>query len=351
MAGSPGAARSLPIAQWPEADRQGWHGACRPSLRLKSGGAASHLASVTRDDLARRYGYFLDFLERADRLNRQAAAAAQVTPENVQSYLAELQARVSSVTVYGSIYKLRRAAELIAPACQYAWLSEIEKDLALVMQPKSKFDRLVLTEVLLETGLILIAEAESSAGSELSRARRVRNGLMVALLALHPIRLKNFAALEIGRTFVEIKGSWWIVLPPQSTKSRRLDERRVAHIFLARAISAYISRHRPVLARSENPPPALWLGSNDGAPMTYNTVERVVTETTRSAIGVSVCPHLFRTAAASTAAVYGATTPHLASAILAHTDPRVTEEHYIRATSMTVAQEYAAIIGAYRRGD
>ena len=36
---------------------------------------------------------------------------------------------------------------------------------------------------------------------------------MIALLAVCPIRLKNFAALEIGRTFREVEGSWWIVLP------------------------------------------------------------------------------------------------------------------------------------------
>jgi hypothetical protein len=31
----------------------------------------------------------------------------------------------------------------------------------------------------------------------------LRNGLMIALLAHRPIRLKNYAALEIGHTFKE----------------------------------------------------------------------------------------------------------------------------------------------------
>jgi hypothetical protein len=38
------------------------------------------------------------------------------------------------------------------------------------------------------------------------RAYQVRNGLMVALLAFCPIRRKNFAALEVGRSFIKIKG-------------------------------------------------------------------------------------------------------------------------------------------------
>ena len=340
--------RSMPITAWPAADRDGWERASRPSSRLTRGGAASHLADITRDDFARRYGYFLDFLERTSRLDRQASAAAQVTLENVELYLAELQARVSSVTVYGSIYKLRRAAELIAPASNFAWLTEIEKDLAFVMRPKSKFDRLVSTGVLVKAGLTLFIEAELSDRSELARARGVRNGLMVALLAYHPMRLKNFAALELGRSFVEIKGSWWIVLSYRTTKSCRVDERRVPDV-LKRPFDSYINQYRPILARSYRSTNALWLSSNDGSPMGYSGVERLISQTTLSAIGVNVSPHLFRTAAASTAAVHGGSTPHLASAVLHHTDRRVTEEHYIRASSMSASRIYAEIISDYLR--
>jgi integrase len=53
---------------------------------------------------------------------------------------------------------------------------------------------------------------------------------------------------------------------------------------------------------------------------------------------------LFRTAAATTAAAYGGDTPNLASALLNHTDPRVTEEHYNRTSSMTASKIYTGII-------
>jgi integrase len=66
------------------------------------------------------------------------------------------------------------------------------------------------------------------------------------------------------------------------------------------------------------------------------------------AVGVDVSPHLFRTAAASTAAAYGANTPHLASVLLNHTDPRVTEEHYNRASTVSAAAVYARIISGFR---
>jgi integrase len=72
-----------------------------------------------------------------------------------------------------------------------------------------------------------------------------------------------------------------------------------------------------------------------------------VSKVTLQALGVDVSPHLFRTAAASTAAAYGGSTPHLASAILNHTDPRVTEEHYNRASSISASEIYAEIVNSY----
>src|SRR3954451_2634993 len=104
------AIRSLPINLWPKADQLAWESAWRPPDRLKRGGAAGHLKPITRDDLARRYGYFLDFLSRRNSLLMDGPAARHVTSKNIDDYLTEIKQRVSSVTVYGSIYKLRRTS-------------------------------------------------------------------------------------------------------------------------------------------------------------------------------------------------------------------------------------------------
>ena len=54
-----------------------------------------------------------------------------------------------------------------------------------------------------------------------------RNGLMIALLALHPIRSKNLASLSLSRSFVRQGDSWCIHLGSKETKSGRPDVRRV----------------------------------------------------------------------------------------------------------------------------
>ena len=341
--------RSLPIEFWPESDRKAWISASRPSERLKRGGAGSHLKPITLSDLERRYGYFLDCLNRRGLLDPNKTAGAHVTPENVCTYLEELTARVGSVTVQGAIYKLRRACELIDPARDLSWLADIEKDLALVMRPRSKADRWVLTETLVEAGLTLIEEAENSRKmSNLSRARQIRDGLMITMLAMHPIRLKNFADLKIGRNFVEIKSSWWIVLSASETKEGRPDERRIDDL-IQPALNRYLKKYRPFLAGANQTTAALWLASNDGHPMTYDGVARAITETTRAAVGVAVSPHLFRTAIASSAAIHGGANPHLASALLHHTDPHVTEAHYMRASSISAGQSLRSIIQGYMK--
>ena len=54
--------------------------------------------------------------------------------------------------------------------------------------------------------VLLIVEAQQLADNEFARARRVRNGLMIALLAVCPSRLKNYSTLEIGYTFKHVHG-------------------------------------------------------------------------------------------------------------------------------------------------
>jgi site-specific recombinase XerD len=337
-----GGIRSLVKELWPLADRIAWEAASRPGVRLKRGGAASHLKPVTQNDLARRYGYFLDFLSRSERLDPEAKAGAHVTLEKVEQYVEELKGRVGSVTVYGSIHKLRRITQLIAPERDITWLTEIERDLLSQMRPKSKSDRIVLSEVIIEAGLTLIAEAELGTKlRKLTRARMVRNGLMLALLAHSPIRLKNFAALEIRRSIVKIDNTWWILLEASETKEKRADERPIEED-LGEAIDKYLDVYRPILTGGVDNTNALWIGIN-GEAMAQCSVAEVVTETTRSTLGVAINPHLFRTAAATTTAVHAGDKPHLGSALLHHRHPTVTQENYNRASSISAGRAYREI--------
>jgi integrase len=296
-----GGIRSLPKELWPSADRAAWEAACRPGVRLLRGGAASHLRPITQNDLARRYGYFLDFLSRSGRLDPEAEAGAHVTLENIEPW-----------------------------------------------RPKSKWDRIVLSEVIIEAGLTLIAEGELATKlSKLTRARMVRNGLMLALLAQCPIRLKNFAALEIGRSIAKIDDTWWILLQASETKEKRADERPIEED-IGEALDKYLEVYRPILSGGAKATNALWIGIS-GQAMAQWSVGDVITETTRSTLGVAINPHLFRTAGVTTTAVHAGDKPHLGSALLHHRHPTVAQESYNRASSISAGRAYREIIQRFRR--
>lgn len=290
---------------------------------------------------------FLDFLERSDLLDRDAPAAAHSTPDNVSKYIEELQGRVRTVTIWNCIYKLRRASALMVPDADFCWLAEIEKDIAFTMQPKSKYDRLVLSERLLEAAMTLIIEAELSDCSPVECAKRVRNATMIAFLSLCPLRAKNFAALEIGKTFRNIAGAWWITLPGQTTKSGNPIERQVPSL-IKPIMDKYIHVYRPVLVRPDRPNNSLWPSVTRGEAIRPNNISTLISKITEETIGVAVCPHLFRTAASSTAAIYGGDMPYLGSALLDHRDPRINEQHYKRVSSMSAAQTYATLVDELR---
>ena len=104
---------SLPFELWPEADRKAWTAACQPGARLKRGGAAGHLRPDSRAVHERHYGNFLGFLDRNGLLRQDAPAAANVTPENVVTYLAEAKACMTSTMLRAPIRHLRKLGTIL----------------------------------------------------------------------------------------------------------------------------------------------------------------------------------------------------------------------------------------------
>jgi hypothetical protein len=219
--------RSLPLSSWPLALQSAWAEACRPR-RLRRGGRAAHLGPVAQADYVRHLGYLLQFLQDQEWLAVDAEIGDQLTPEMIEAYLARARLSWDSVTLYHNLFKLRRAAEFIDHRSDLAWLKPIEADLRAVVQPRDRSDRLVMSDRLVKAGLALAEQAEKSINLKpAKRARLYRNGLMVALLALCPIRLKNFTGLTLGTSFRRSGNRLWIVLAAGDTKTGRPDERPV----------------------------------------------------------------------------------------------------------------------------
>lgn len=353
--------RSLPLAHWPAADASAWLDSCRPGQRLQRGGPAAHLKPITRSDLERRYGYFLTYLVEQGELDSDASPGQQITPYTVDGYLGHVGKIWRSVTIAQTILKLVRMAGLLAPAANWGWLRELANDLELVARPKPRFDRIVSSGRLAQVGFEAIELAHGDVHlMTCRRAKRVRDGLMVALLAHAPIRLKNFANLILGESFRRVGDRWWIVLPGRDTKTSRPDERPLPK-HLNPAVAMYLTCARPVLLGREDfviddvtqagqsglLSGPLWLATGS-KPLGYSGVERAIMDTTRYTLGRAISPHDFRRNGATTARLQAGTEPHLASGLLQHRAEEVTE-NYNLASSLEASDRFAELVSAVER--
>ncbi len=229
-----GERQTLRISEWPEPTRA-WErlpAECATEERRigessRSGQPGRHCPAL----------WSVPRLSEADRPARSERAGSKPsTPANVEAYMADFEGKISSVTAWNCIYKLRRAAQLLDPTADFTWLIEIEEISKLLQEPRSKLNRFVYTEQMVKAGLTLIEKARGIQDTVFKRARGIRNGLMLALLAANPTRrIKNFASLEIGKTFKKIKGRWWNSFASQSDKNeaatRRTAGRKLAEPF------------------------------------------------------------------------------------------------------------------------
>ena len=162
---------------------------------------------------------------------------------------------------------------------------------------------------------------------------------MIALLALCPIRLGNFAELRIGRQIRRIGDTWWIILEAAETKSGRPDERPIPEI-LTSHIDRWLERWRPIFLRTAD---AFW-PSTKGGPLAYACVGQIITETTLRELGVAISPHLFRDCAVYTVATEAGDRMGIASGLLQHTDPHTTEKYYNKGASLGAVRQYQQIL-------
>jgi hypothetical protein len=274
----------------------------------------------------------------------------------MERFLEVARAAWGSVTLAYSVYKIRRVAEILCPDSDLRWLRELEADLRFDMRPKRRPENFT-TQELTEAGLSLFRQADlSETLSPVKKAVLARNGLMVAVLALHPMRHKNFYELTLGRQLRLTERSWWIELEAEETKTRKHDEKRLAGD-LTPFLNEYLKNYRPnllqagsisleggshaVLDELESVTGPLWV-SVEGVRLSYSGVGLATTDSTEATLGIRLSPHAFRRALTTTA--IHSHRPDLATAILQHTDPRVTAEYYDRSSSLKAGDELRKIL-------
>jgi hypothetical protein len=163
---------------------------------------------------------------------------------------------------------LRGALRLICPGVDWSWLLTISERIKAAAPRKPRKYHLVTSEHLYALGIELmdqaVGEAEAAKSITKARAFQYRDGLIIALLALIPMRSRTLVALRIGKQLVKTGDLWALDIPAADTKTRRSLDYPISDELCLR-IDLYLERFRRRIPGADTHA-APW-ASNKGRPM------------------------------------------------------------------------------------
>jgi integrase/recombinase XerD len=338
---------SLPLQQWPAEDRRLWQAACAPGDLLEEHiGARAKYSLITNRNAEKGYGRWLTFLRRTDPACLEDAPANRITAQRTQAYVDCLFGLQNSTgAILSRLEQLGVVAKVMGPTQYWGFLNYMSSKIRARHKPVRDKSNLRLSDELLDLGLALIDRATRAQG--LTATLLHRDGLLIAFLALVPLRMRNLAGLRIGRNMIDVNGTWLIALDARETKTHSPIEIIWPEVLTA-PLTTYLAIHRPHLSSlvgrwAKSIDDALWV-SSDGSPMTEMAIYLRVCKRTRDAFGVAVNPHLFRDAAATTLAIADPENVRVAAPLLGHRTFSTTERYYQQAKSFEAHRQYIAAL-------
>jgi len=171
--------------------------------------------------------------------------------------------------------------------------------------------------------------------------------LIIALLALIPLRSRTLVALRIRKHLVKTGDLWALDIPAADTKSRRPLDYPISKELSAR-IDLYLERFRCRIPGADTHT-AIW-ASNQRRPMCAMAIYAAVGRRTKKAFGFGVNLHRFRHAAASFWSIRDPVNVRGAKDLLGQASFGTTEKHYIMAQSRLAGRALAHAVDAAREG-
>lgn len=346
------AAAALTWDAWPEADRALWRALVKKGGPLDDTGGLAHLRATTLHLLSKGYGRWLAWLRAVSPQTLDEPPERRATPQRLREWLKAMDHLAPSSQCmflnspiwvlsvafpeadWREAHRLRRSVQRIA-----------ERDFG-----SRKNGRILSTSVLLDAGLDLAGRQADAANSEAEAALRRRDGTMVAVLALLPMRIRAFTALEIGASVLVTTSPIDIVLSADMTKNGVPWETPLPDV-LEPLLRRYLDDVRPYfLSLGDARHSMLWV-TRKGDPYNAAGIAKRITKTTRRLTGVCIPPHFFRDAAATSLARHSPQAAELIRPLLGHQSLGTAERHYIQACTIEAGRDYASILAHYKGDD
>jgi integrase/recombinase XerD len=329
---------------WPEEDRRSFDRACRPAdpFAVDGGGSRASHSDRSNHKLEVGYGRYLTFLTLYALAALQGPLAQRVTPELVRSFIKHLEELGNSTrTQLCRLQELGEMAKVFSPEADWSFINKIASRVRAKNVPARDKSNLRLSDDLLELGLELMTQARNINGRK--AAVLFRDGLIIAFLALVPVRRRNLADFKMGRNLIDRSQTLLIIFDESETKTHAPIEVEWPECLID-PLEEYLTTHRPLLESKHGRwyKPAddfLWL-SQDGSPLTQMAIYDRIRERTRVKFGNALNPHLFRDAAATTMAIADPAHVRLAAPLLGHRTFSTTEKYYQQAKTYEAHQAY-----------
>lgn len=339
--------KHLRLDDWPREDLEAFGVAFEAGdLFDGTGGPGAHLSGPTRTIIETGYRRWLGFLRDQSPSLLLEPPTERITPERVRAFVDQLSAELRPTSVAMAVANLCYAARMIAPADDWRWLAAIKVRLAARAQPEDHLGRLVPAWQTLDFGLELMGEAlRLPISGHKQRELQYRDGLLLALLSLWPIRRRSIAALTISHHLEVDHSGINLLLHPEDTKAKRAESFRVPEQ-LVPYLLRYLKEIRPrLLGRSMHD--GLW-ASYRGGTLIAGRIYDIVRARIYSKFGKAMGLHDFRRAGATFLAMDAPDKIGLVPGILQHASPEVGERHYNLARSVQASQRFTAHLSKIR---
>jgi integrase len=309
---------------------------------------ASHWASATRLGVAKAYGRFISFLGCAGWLPTVSTPPQRITPDRIAAFILHLENQVSPISVWSLVSHLCMAVKVMFPERDWSWLQQVVNRLRRRVTPaKPGINRILPTRKLWKSAIMLMDETHKADNvSRLLKASRYRDGLMLALQAARPLRLKNLTSLDVDRHLKRVGNAYVVTFEAGEMKNHSAFETMLP-IALTLRIDSYLMTYRPVLLEG-NRSSALWI-TKQGRPMRPFSVHQRITRLTRRMFGTAMSVHRFRHASATAIAVERPEKVRMAMALLGHRQFSTTDRYYIAGQSLTASRAHNSLIEGLKR--
>lgn len=340
----------LPFDSWPAEDQARWQAAFKTGDRFDGSGPGSHLAEATRRNLFITYARFLRFVSENRQDLLDVTPDARIDPAIVADYVAWRRRSCGDTMVAVDLDGLRGAWRLIRPGVDSSWLLAITKRIKAAAPRKPRKYHLVTSERLYALGIELMEHAvgDAEVAERISKAHALeyRDGLVIALLALIPLRPRTCVALRIGKQLVKTGHLWALDIPAADTKTRRALDYPISKELCMR-IDLYLQRFRRRIPGADKHT-GLW-ASNKQRPMSAIGIYNAVRGRTKKAFGFAINLHRFRHAAASLWSIRDPVNVRGAKDLLGQASFGITEKHYIMGQSRLAGRALAHAVDAARK--